>query len=147
MLSNELINIKKSLEQHDSSVREVAYIGIAIGFYDAFLDKNQDVDSLKQLKLLSKVDKDKFLSNLVELTIIDLPLLEAIFSKVEDIKICIRNRSNGKASVGDVYDALGVKELFSPVALEASASNTIVLSSALINSKMLYNSMFIGVEE
>ena len=60
------LEIKKSLEQADSVAREVSYLGIAIGFYDAFLECNPEIDSVKQLKLVSKVNRDKFLNVLVE---------------------------------------------------------------------------------
>lgn len=141
MLSSDIKNmdIKKSLEQYDSGSREVAYLGIAIGFYDAFLDKNSEVDSVKQLQLLSKVDRDKLLSILVEITIVDLPLLESMFSKVEDTKLKLVNKTRERTSYCDVYDALGIKDLFSPSLIEASSNNTTVLSTAIIHSKLAYN--------
>ena len=136
------LEIKKSLEQADSVAREVSYLGIAIGFYDAFLECNPEIDSVKQLKLVSKVNRDKFLNVLVEITITDLALLESMFNKIEDIKLNVVNRTKARPSYYGVYDALGLKEMFSQDLVEATDKNSVVLSTAITHAKLAYNKLF-----
>lgn len=144
MVSTDIKNleIKKSLEQANNIEREVSYLGIAIGFYDAFLDSNLEVDNIKQLKLLSKVNRDKFLNILVEITITDIALLETMFNKIEDIKLNIVNRTKSRPSYYGVYDALGLKELFSQDLLEAADKNSVILSTAISHAKLTYSRLF-----
>lgn len=144
MVSTDIKNleIKKSLEQANSIEREVSYLGIAIGFYDAFLDSNSEVDNIKQLKLISKVNRDKFLNTLVEITITDIALLEAMFNKIEDIKLNIVSRTKSRPSFYGIYDALGFKELFSQDLLDASDKNSVILSTAISHAKLTYNKLF-----
>ena len=134
-------NIKKDLEQSNSNIREAVYLGIAIGFYDAFLAKHNEIDSIKQLSLLSKVEKDKFLNVIVELTIVDLPLLESMFNKVEEIKLKVNDKTINRPSFAGVHDALGIKDLFTPDLLETAKNHNLEFSSAIINSRLAYENI------
>lgn len=79
--------LKDALENPDSWERSVAYYAIALGFVDSILRDKIEIDSINQLNLILKMEKDSFLNKVVELTIVDFPRLEKAILDIINFKI------------------------------------------------------------
>lgn len=106
--------LKNVLEEPDPVRRKVAYYGVALGFVNSVLRTNSTNDSISQLNLILRVEKDKFLNKIVELTIVNSVDLDKAITDIINFKIfTIRPDVEDLNKDSNVAGAFGVSKILS----------------------------------
>lgn len=117
--------LKNLLEEPDGLKRKVVYYGVGLGFVDYILNYKMETDSINQLNLILKVEKDVFLGKIVELTIVNSVDMETAILDLINYKIyTIRPEIGTMPTVTCTYDLFSINKFISPYILDAMDRNT-----------------------